>query len=478
MRIFIHYILSIAIISIYSANVCPFLAELKNGERILLFAAAFGTGFLLRQGLIKLGILGQDYLLRIKRQIVLDCALFILSGIGVALYNFYAYDFPTGSGLKIVIGSLILGFYQAIDIGLQTERKINNETSKTGKNINISNNFLRLTTKIILIASLSMTFMIIVMFLVISRSFSIFIEEGDVTNPVFMKNLAEEIIFVTLIFAAENINLIISHSKNLKLFFENENRVLLAVSNGDFSQKVAVSTNDEFGVIAAYSNLMIEKLKERTDELQKTRDVTILSMASLAETRDNDTGAHILRTQRYIKVLSLHLKNNPKFSSYLDDETIEHLYKSAPLHDIGKVGVRDAILLKPGKLTEEEFKLMKMHTIYGRDALYKSKQTLGFNSFLDIATELAYCHHEKWDGSGYPEGLIGENIPIPGRLMALADVYDALIVKRIYKDALSHEQAKEIIIKGRSCHFDPDIVDSFLAIEDKFISIASEFKDD
>ncbi|KJU85282.1 metal-dependent phosphohydrolase [Candidatus Magnetobacterium bavaricum] len=468
----------VVIISIYSARVCPFLAELFIGQRVLLFAVAFGISLVLRQWLIRLGVLGEDYLLRVKRQAALDYGLFVMSGVGVAMYNLYAYDFPTGSGLKVIVGALTLGFYTAIDLGLETERTINTEISKTERDINVSGDFVKLTTKIIMIATLSMFFMMIVIFLIISRNHNLFSSEGDILNQSFTRKVLIEIIFVILVFIVENINLIVSHSKNLSLFFESENKVLLAVANGDLTQRVAVSTNDEFGVIATYSNKMIEKLRQRTEELQKTRDVTILSLAGLAETRDNDTGIHILRTQRYVRALAMCLRHNPKFSDYLVDEVIEILYKSAPLHDIGKVGIRDAILLKPGKLTNEEFQEMKMHTVYGRDALLNAAKTLGSNSFLDIAAEIAYCHHEKWDGSGYPEGLVGERIHVPGRLMALADVYDALITKRVYKDAFSHEVAREIILKGRGSHFDPDVVDAFLVIEHEFVAIADEFKDE
>ncbi|MBV6341566.1 HD domain-containing protein [Candidatus Magnetobacterium casensis] len=478
MRVFVHYSLSIVIISIYSASVCPFLAEFFIGQRLLLFAVAFWIALALRQGVIGFGVLGENHLLRIKRQAGLDYGLFMLSGMGVALYNFYAYGFPAGSGLKVIVGSMTLGFYTAIDLALETERTINSEIRKTGKHITVSDNFVKLTTKIILVATFSMFLMMVVVFLIISRDINLFIRNGEVIAGFSTGKILIEIVFVILVVIAENINLIISHSKNLRLFFESENRVLLAVANGDLSQKVTVSTNDEFGVIATYSNKMIDKLRERTEELQKTRDVTILSLAGLAETRDNDTGTHILRTQRYVRALAMSLRHNNRFSAYLVDETIDILYKSAPLHDIGKVGIRDAILLKPGKLTDEEFQEMKMHAVYGRDALLKAAKTLGSNSFLDISMEIAYCHHEKWDGTGYPEGLTGDSIPMPGRLMALADVYDALITKRVYKDAFSHEVARDIILKGRGSHFDPAVVDAFLSVEDEFVAIASEFKDE
>jgi HD-GYP domain-containing protein (c-di-GMP phosphodiesterase class II) len=217
--------------------------------------------------------------------------------------------------------------------------------------------------------------------------------------------------------------------------------------------------------------------KEILSELIRTQDGAIVSLASLAETRDNETGAHILRTQRYIKVLAEHLRGKPLFSEVLTPGNIELLFKSAPLHDVGKVGVRDSILLKPGKLTDEEFEEMKKHTILGQSALEEASNELGANSFLHFAQEIALNHHEKWDGSGYPRGLKGYEIPVSGMLMALADVYDALISERVYKEAFSHEKALEIISEGRGTHFCPEVVDAFLEYQEEFRSIAKEFED-
>jgi adenylate cyclase len=211
-----------------------------------------------------------------------------------------------------------------------------------------------------------------------------------------------------------------------------------------------------------------QRVKERTRELAMVQEATIESMSSLTETRDPNTGGHIKRTQNYIRLLAEYLKYQPEFSTFLDDETIDLLCKSAPLHDIGKVGVSDRILLKPGKLTEEEFKEMKQHTVYGRDAILAAERKLGNTSFLRFAREIAYTHHERWDGSGYPEGLRGGQIPVPGRLMALVDAYDALTSKRVYKSQLSHEEATQIIIEGKGSQFDPTVVDAFLEVKEDF----------
>lgn len=217
-----------------------------------------------------------------------------------------------------------------------------------------------------------------------------------------------------------------------------------------------------------------EKVQERTRELMHTQDVTIVGFSTLAEYRNQETGWHILATQQYVGILARYLATSPKFSHFLTPENIELLRKSAPLHDIGKIAVPDRLLLKPGKLTAEEFEEIKKHTIYGRDALARAEQALGDvrSSFLSIAKEIAYTHHERWDGSGYPQGLAGDEIPISGRLMALADVYDALISPRVYKEAYPHAKAVEIIESERGKHFDPEVVDAFLDMEEVFCNIA------
>lgn len=220
-----------------------------------------------------------------------------------------------------------------------------------------------------------------------------------------------------------------------------------------------------------------QRVKERTHELAMVQEATIESLSSLTETRDPDTGGHIKRTQNYVTLLAGYLKGQPKFRAFLDDETINLLCKSAPLHDIGKVGVSDRILLKPGKLTEQEFEEMKKHTAYGRDAILAAEKKLGNTSFLRFARDIAYTHHERWDGSGYPEGLKGNQIPISGRLMALADAYDAITSERVYKSQLPHEQAVQIIAEAKGLQFDPDVVDAFMEVNENFREIALKYAD-
>ena len=227
------------------------------------------------------------------------------------------------------------------------------------------------------------------------------------------------------------------------------------------------------------NDFLEQEVRRRTMEIVAIQDVTIQVVTSLAETRDNDTGNHIRRTQFYVKALAEHLQQHPRFSADLTGRHIEMLFKSAPLHDIGKIGIPDNILLKPGRFTPEEFEVMKTHTTLGRDAIEEAERRLGVRvDFLQTAKEIAFSHQEKWDGSGYPQGLAGDAIPVSARLMAVADVYDALISRRIYKAGMTHEAALEIMREGKGKHFDPDVLDAFLEIREQFRAIALAYADD
>ena len=198
---------------------------------------------------------------------------------------------------------------------------------------------------------------------------------------------------------------------------------------------------------------------------------TIFSMAKLSESRDPETGEHIQRMCEYCKVIAERLRLMPKYSSLIDDEYIDNIFAAAPLHDIGKVGIPDRILQKPGKLNQEEFAIMKMHTTIGGETLREVDQKYPGNSFVRLGIDIAECHHEKWDGSGYPRGLAGEDIPLASRILAIGDVYDALVSKRCYKESFTHARSREIILEGHGKHFDPDVADAFVSVEDKFIAI-------
>ena len=215
-------------------------------------------------------------------------------------------------------------------------------------------------------------------------------------------------------------------------------------------------------------------LRESYRKLQNARMATILGLAKLAEYRDEGTGTHLERIREYARILAQELANSPRYRRIITRDFIDDIYQSSILHDIGKVGIPDAVLLKPEKLTDEEFAIIKRHTLLGGDAIKAIESQIEGQSFLKMGRDIAYNHHEKWDGSGYPAGLSGENIPLAARIVALADVYDALTTERFYKRAYTHEKSRQIIVDLKSTHFDPEIVNVFLRLEAKFDEIREE----
>ena len=220
------------------------------------------------------------------------------------------------------------------------------------------------------------------------------------------------------------------------------------------------------------------EVAHRMAENDLTQRVSIRALAHLAETRDPETGNHILRTQGYVQALANGLRLHPRFSAVLSDRYIDLLHRSAPLHDIGKVGIPDHILLKPGKLTPDEWRIMQTHAKLGSDAIEQAERDIEMPlAFLSLAKEIAHWHHEKWDGSGYPDKLRGDDIPVSARLMAVADVFDALISVRTYKAAMSSLEARDIIAAESGKHFDPGVVDAFLTGFGDFVAIAEHYRD-
>lgn len=206
--------------------------------------------------------------------------------------------------------------------------------------------------------------------------------------------------------------------------------------------------------------------------------VVVFALATLAELRDSDTESHLIRVQQYVRALCGELQKNPAYAETLTPAYVETLAGSVPMYDMGTVGIPDRILLKPGRLTPDEVAIMRTHTTLGHDALVRAEKTLGRASpLLTVAKELALCHQEKWDGTGYPKGLWAEQIPLSARIVALADVFDALISNKVYKDGVSHDRAVQIITEGRGAHFDPAVVDAFLEVHEVFRSIAVRHAD-
>ncbi len=225
-------------------------------------------------------------------------------------------------------------------------------------------------------------------------------------------------------------------------------------------------------------NPLDQRPERRADPSSSAMAVALFAMASLIETRDSDSDGHILRVQNYLRVLAKRLSSHPRFSALLTEDYIDELTRYVPLYDMGTIGIPDRILLKPGRLTAGEYQLMKTHTSLAYEAIVRAEQTLGLHAEqLQLLKELVHSHQEKWDGSGYPRGLSGDAIPASARMLAIADVYDALISDKVYKSGVSHDKAVGIIFQGRESHFDPDVVDAFMDVQDQFSAIAHRHAD-
>lgn len=477
-RSIVIYIFAWLIMTVYGGEICPFLESLSIVEwgftlLIVVSLAYVGRTFaVIRWGVAKAPTDIEDY--SGFKQFVIELVPFLAAGLGVAVFDRLYYGFPFAeSGLAAVLsGMTLVGLFAAMDLTLEAERRVITSLTAEGRSLKRAGRFFPLTKKFAVLSSVLMLAMMTVILMVLSHDLTSSLTfNADFDSQQARNIMLLELSFVMTVFLVIVLDLILTYSRNLRLLFENEIWVLEAVDAGNLDDHVHVSvaTNDEFGIIAHYTNRMINSLKKRTDELQRTQDVTIHSLASLAETRDNETGTHIIRTQRYVCVIATALQEPWS----LTEQEIDLLYKSAPLHDIGKVGVPDAILLKPGPLTDEEWVEMRRHTQYGAQALDKAEARLGSSSFLQLAKEIVETHHERWDGTGYPRGLSGSDIPRAGRIMAIADVYDALISERTYKEAFSHKTAREIIVGSRGTHFDPEVVNAFVAQEESFAEIAT-----
>ena len=235
------------------------------------------------------------------------------------------------------------------------------------------------------------------------------------------------------------------------------------------------SENDYIISLLKFNSRLLELVNEKNEAIKKLAEVTVAAMTSIIGTRDEETKGHMQRTGEYVLAIANELKNSGLYLTELSEENIFTLKKSAPLHDIGKVGIDDSILKKSGKFTPEEFEVMKNHTIIGSEALKKAKAVMGEPSFLDCAEILARHHHEKWDGSGYPDRLKNTEIPLFARIMAIADVYDALVSKRSYKEAIPHDETVAIMKDCNGTQFDPDICSAFLRINEDFYYISKKF---
>jgi HD-GYP domain-containing protein (c-di-GMP phosphodiesterase class II) len=467
------------ILVFYGSQVCPFIESLSAIEQIIPLLIIFWLQWAARERLHQ-KISGNNINSSASLLVfIIEWVIFALGGVVLLLYNSIFYKFPIESGVKMIVGFSAVGFFTALIVVLKYEYKMACDAINDKDMIGDINKYFPLVLKFRIFASITLLLALVTLGLIVLKDINLILEtEGQIAIGEQRRAVVFDFVYVGLVLLGYVFYIIVAYTKNLTLFFSQENETLTEVSLGNLSVRVPILSRDEFGVIALKTNKMIDALQQKTKALEDTQDITILALASLAETRDNETGMHIRRTQYYVRALASQLQGHPDFSDFLTDDAIELMFKSAPLHDIGKVGIPDAILLKPGKLTDDEFEVMKTHAELGEQALLEAMGDTPETSFLRYARDIAGSHHEKWDGTGYPKGLKGDDIPFSARLMAVADVYDALISRRVYKPPFSHDKAMSIIKQGRGSHFDPRIVDATFAIEEQIIEIARVYKDE
>jgi putative two-component system response regulator len=286
------------------------------------------------------------------------------------------------------------------------------------------------------------------------------------------------VIMISAVYEVESIVQCIEKGADDYLFKPFDPMLLKARISACLEKKRLRDQKDDYlKQIGDYNLKLEERVRKQVQQITIAQQATIFALAKLAASRNLETGEHLQRICEYSKVICEKLRLLPKYTSVIDEDFIRNIYAASPLHDIGKVGIPDKILLKVDKLTKEEFTIMKTHTIIGGKTLREVDQQNPGNDFVHLGIEIAESHHEWWDGNGYPHGLAGDNIPLAGRIIALGDVYDAHISKRVYKDAFSHSESREIILSGSGKNFDPDIVDTFISSENEFIAISKRYVD-
>lgn len=474
-RLLAHYCAFIGIFTLYGYKVCPFIDDLSIIEVIMPALAAIAMHYGIRS--VSLPRMPRDDITAQAKSIFkLDWSLFTSLGLIIATYNSVIYGFPAGSGAKVTLIFIVLGLYIALDLALRRDLETAKTLSASGRDFPISARFLPYETKFMLFSAMNIAVMGLISVLVAIKDL-VWVRDADLSENQIQALVFFDTSVVLSILSAYVLLVIKQYSNKIKFALDQENKTLRAVQKGDLTSRVTVVSNDEFGHLACLTNSMVSQLKRSIDEVARNKSATIQAFIALAAKRDNETGLHLTRTQIYVRLLAEHMEKSPTFRTLLDHETVETIVSAAPLHDIGKVGIPDAILCKPGRLNSDEFAIMQTHTSIGAEALHEANEKLGGSPFIHTAIEIAEFHHEKWDGTGYPHRLAGEAIPLSARIMAVADVYDAIRSQRVYKPARSHEDARNILLDGAGSHFDPQIITAFAAVEEAFEDIAERFKD-
>jgi len=464
MRITAHYIFSIVVLAFYGEKVCLIIEYIGRYDWSLRLAVVFTAIYCIRPVFLKLFVLKAQWQKQAQRQFFMEWLLFLVGASILSWYNSYENYADMQSTAKVYLGCIAFGFFTACDMALERQKLIKGKLEFIGQDRTEAKALFPITAKLTSVAVFSLIFMTSIMFLVFLKDLYWLIDLDQESYEKGSAAFLYELLFVGSIILAEMINLIISFCRNLKQFFNNQNASMEAVSNGNLEQHVMISSQDEFSVMGKYTNLMIEMLKKRNQQLEETRQEIIQRLGRAAEYRDNDTGMHVIRMSLFSEALAK--------KANLSKEECDLILHASPMHDVGKIGIPDKVLLKPGKLEGEEWTTMQTHVEVGASILSGSDSKI-----MKLAEEIALTHHEKFDGTGYPNGLKGEEISIAGRIIPICDVFDALTSERPYKKAWTVEDAIELLKKEKGRHFDPDLVDKFVSILPEILQIKERYSD-
>lgn len=464
-----HHLVSSVFVTIYGYSVCNFI----NGLEVSLWAATL-LPVLVAQWMLRSAIAARisaaSSAARPRLAFCGELGVFVIGGAVIGVVNSVFHGFPPGSGLKAMMGFVTIGIFAGVDQAFVRTRIRFEEGGMPSLPSTPRSPFaVRLGLSFGLVTAL----LLVVISLLVLRG----IEDGTVQSAQGFRHLAIEFAFVFLVILCYVGNCARGAERLLAKAVSEQVKTLGEAREGRARRRAVIGTHDEIGFVSGEINHLLDELDRAHETTTRTNDAIMQALIGLAGARDNETGAHLQRTQRYVGILCNQLALDPEHASALSPSAIADIVSAAPLHDIGKVAVPDAILRKPGRLTPEEFEVMKNHVTHGLAVIDKVVADVGATPFLAAARDVIAGHHEHWNGAGYPFGLKGAAIPLAGRVMALADVYDALRSARVYKPAMTHAEARRILIDGAGTQFDPLVLAAFLVAEPQFERIAASITD-
>ncbi len=466
----IHHGIAAALLTAYGYHVCNFISGLAVATWAASLAPVLMAQWVVRTALARFYVSPSPVALRPRRAFLVELSVFAIGGAVLGGLNVVVHGFPAGSGIKMSLGFVTAGLFAGADAALARSLA---RFDHGGLGMDALGRRSPFALRVGAATAMVMSLLTTISALLVLRAF----EELSTGAASSFKRVAIELLFVLCVFLAYSFNLVRGLGGLVGRALREQIDTLQASHAAVSGRRAVVATTDEFGMITHEINVLLDALDASNRDAARANETTIRGLVSLAGARDDETGPHLQRTQRYVGLLARRLATETDLASRLTEEAIRLMCAAAPLHDIGKVGIPDSVLRKPGRLTEEEFALMRTHVALGLGVLDGIIAEVGRTPFLEVARDVIAGHHERWDGRGYPAGLAGEDIPLAGRIMAVADVYDALRSVRVYKPAMSREEARRVIAEGAGSHFDPRIVAAFLLVEPEVARTADALAD-